>query len=597
MTPDAWLTVAILVVTFLALIATKLPPATIFLGALTLCVTLDLAPLDRSLAGFSNPGVLTIGALFMVAAGMYTTGAISLLSEKLIGRPKSILGAQLKILPPIAFGSAFLNNTPLVAMMVPIIGDLCRSTGLSKSKLYIPLSFASILGGTCTLIGTAVNLIIAGLVLDAMKSGAGGTAGLQEITMFDPSWVAVPAMALGLVLMMATSRWLLPGAPSGTARVVPKRCYGAEFTIPPRSALAGQTLETAGFSEPVGFELLELIRADGSHASLQPGTQLQIDDVLVVSSELETLARLWTMNGLAPLHTLNPMQTERHDHHLVEVVISPQSAALGRQVSEFPLPDSPFRISLVAICRNGRPVTGRMRDVRIEVGDVAVLEVGESFFFVNAGEEQFSLTRRLRGYSIQRWHKAATAAAITAAMITSAAMGWLSMLNAAMLATGAMLLTGCMTLRIAARSMDWGTLIVLAAAIGVAASVSESGLAAQIATFLTDLGGGDPTVALAVVFLGRIVMANLITNAASAVFMFPIALSIADQLGVNFMPFAIALMTGTIGAAITPAAYQTNLMVYGPGEYSFADFVKMGTLLTIMVGIVTVWLAPVFFPF
>ena len=597
MTPDAWLTVAILVVTFLALIATKLPPATIFLGALTLCVTLDLAPLDRSLAGFSNPGVLTIGALFMVAAGMYTTGAISLLSEKLIGRPKSILGAQLKILPPIAFGSAFLNNTPLVAMMVPIIGDLCRSTGLSKSKLYIPLSFASILGGTCTLIGTAVNLIIAGLVLDAMKSGAGGAAGLQEITMFDPSWVAVPAMALGLVLMMATSRWLLPGAPSGTARVVPKRCYGAEFTIPPRSALAGQTLETAGFSEPVGFELLELIRADGSHASLQPGTRLQIDDVLVVSSELETLARLWTMNGLAPLHTLNPMQTERHDHHLVEVVISPQSAALGRQVSEFPLPDSPFRISLVAICRNGRPVTGRMRDVRIEVGDVAVLEVGESFFFVNAGEEQFSLTRRLRGYSIQRWHKAATAAAITAAMITSAAMGWLSMLNAAMLATGAMLLTGCMTLRIAARSMDWGTLIVLAAAIGVAASVSESGLAAQIATFLTDLGGGDPTVALAVVFLGRIVMANLITNAASAVFMFPIALSIADQLGVNFMPFAIALMTGTIGAAITPAAYQTNLMVYGPGEYSFADFVKMGTLLTIMVGIVTVWLAPVFFPF
>ena len=140
-------------------------------------------------------------------------------------------------------------------------------------------------------------------------------------------------------------------------------------------------------------------------------------------------------------------------------------------------------------------------------------------------------------------------------------------------------------------------MIVLAAAIGVAAAVSESGLAALIATLLTDLGGGDPTAALAVVFLGRIVMANLITNAASAVFMFPIALSIADQLGVNFMPFAIALMTGTIGAAITPAAYQTNLMVYGPGEYSFADFVKMGTLLTVMVGVVTVWLAPVFFPF
>lgn len=145
MTVDAWLTIAILAVTFVALLATRLPPVTIFLGALTLSVTFDLAPIDCSLAGFSNSGVLTIGALVAVAAGMYSTGAVSLLSERLFGRPKSILGAQLKILPPVAFGSAFLNNTPLVAMMIPVIRDLCRSTGLSKAKLYIPLSFASIL--------------------------------------------------------------------------------------------------------------------------------------------------------------------------------------------------------------------------------------------------------------------------------------------------------------------------------------------------------------------------------------------------------------------------------------------------------------------
>ena len=597
MSLDAWLTVGILVVTFVALLATRLPPATVFLGALTLTVTFDLAPLGRSLAGFSNPGVLTIGALFMVAAGMYSTGAISLLSEKVIGRPKTILGAQLKILPPIAVGSAFLNNTPLVAMMIPVIGDLCRSTGLSKGKLYIPLSFVSILGGMCTLIGTATNLIIAGLVLDAISSGTGGAAGLREITMFDPSWVAVPAMLLGVILMMATSKWLLPDAAKGAAAAASQRRYGAEFTIPPGSALVGQTLEVAGFAEPVGFDLLELIRADGSGTAIEPDTRLAIDDVLVVSSDLETLARLWTMNGLSPLHTLRPMQTERHDHQLVEVVISPRSRAVGRKVSEFPLPESPYNLTLVAMCRHERPVAGRIEDVRVEVGDVAVVEVNESFFFVNAGEAEFSLVRRVRDYQIQRWHKAATASLITAAMITSAAMGWMSMLNAAMLAAGAMLLTGCMTLRIAARSIDYGTLFVLGSAIGVAAAVSASGLAADIAELLTRLGGGDPTAALAVVFIGRIVMANLITNTASAVFLFPIALSIADQLGVNFMPFAIALMTGTVGAAITPAAYQTNLMVYGPGEYSFSDFVKMGVPLTVIVGVITVWLAPLVFPF
>ena len=597
MSLDAWLTIGILILTFGALLATKLPPVTVFLGALTLSVTFGLAPLDRSLAGFSNSGVLTIGALFMVAAGMYSTGAISLLSEKLIGRPKSMLGAQLKILPPIAVGSAFLNNTPLVAMMIPVIDDLSRSTGLSKAKLYMPLSFASILGGMCTLIGTATNLIIAGLVLDAINNRSGGNAGLQEITMFDPSRVAVPAMILGLVLLMVTSRWFLSDAKKGKTNAVSRRCYGSEFTIPQGSALGGQTLAVAGFSDPVGFELIGLNRADGSAVLIESGSKLETGDILYVSSDLDTLARLWTMNGLSPLHTLHPMQTQRHDHQLVEAVISPQSRAIGHMVSEFPLPDSPFKMSLVAICRNEEPITGRLDDVRIEVGDVVVLEADESFFFVNSKETEFSLVRRVHGYGIQRWHKAVTATVITAAMVTAAAMGWMSMLNAAMLAAGAMLLTGCMTLRVAARSIDFGTIFVLAAAIGVAAAVSESGLAADIASLMTRLGGGDPVAALAVVFIGRVVMANLITNTASAVFMFPIALSIADQLGVNFMPFAIALMTGTVGAVITPAAYQTNLMVYGPGEYSFMDFVKMGVPLTVLVGVITVWLAPVFFAF
>lgn len=597
MTLDAWLTIGILGVTLTALLITKLPPVTVFLGALTLSISLGLAPIERSLIGFSNPGVLTVGALFMVAAGMYSTGAISLLSDKLIGRPKTILSAQLKILPPITFGSAFLNNTPLVAMMIPVIRDLCRSTGLDKAKLYIPLSSASVLGGTCTLIGTATNLIIAGMVLDAMASGAGGNATLQEITMFDPSWVSVPAAVLGVVLLMVTSKFFLKGPEWKETAAAEERRYGAEFTIPADSSLAGQTLEATGFAEPIGFEILELIRSDGTSVELDAGTRLAAGDVLSVSTNLNTLGSLWTKKGLTGLYTMNPMETERHEHQLVEVVISPHSRAVGRMVSEFPLPDSPYKMTLVALSRNGQPVEGRIRDVRVEVGDVAVLEVNESFFYVNSRETELSLVKPVGGYRIQRWHKAAIATVITAAMITFAAMGWMSMLNAALLATGAMLLTGCMTLRIAARSIDYSTLGVLAAAIGVAEAVTESGLAEQTAELLTRLGGGNALAALAVVFIARVVMANLITNAGSAVFMFPIALSMADQLGVSFMPFAIALMTGTIGSVINPAAYQTNLMVYGPGEYEFADFVKMGVPLTLLVGVITVVLAPRFFPF
>jgi len=596
-TPDAWLTIAILFMIFVALLGTKLPPVTVFLAALTLCITFNLAPLERSLAGFANSSVLTIGALFIVAAGMYSTGAISLLSDKLIGRPKSMISAQLKILTPITIGSAFLNNTPLVAMMIPVIRDLCRSTGLDKSRLYIPLSFASILGGTCTLIGTATNLIIAGLVLDAIASGSGGKAGLREITMFDPSLVAVPAAILGLALLMVTSRLFLKQPQTLDSTLVETRRYCAEFVVPDSSPLTGQSLEAAGLAKSRGFEILALIRGDGSVAEFDAATILAAGDVLSISTEIESLSSLWTMKGLAPLNTMNPMQSERYDHQLVEAVVSPQSMAVGRKISEFPLPESPYRLTLVALSRDRKPVKGRLTDVRVQVGDIAVLEVGDSFFYVNRGEDDLSLVRPVQGYEIRRWHRAVIASVITAAMITSAAMGWMSMLNAALLASGAMLLTGCMTLRIAARSIDYATLGVLAAAIGVAAAVSESGLAAQIATIMTRLGGGDPVMALAVVFAGRVIMANLITNAASAVFMFPIALSIADQLGVSFMPFAIALMTGTIGASITPASYQTNLMVYEAGEYKFMDYVKIGLPLTLLVGVVTLLLAPVFFPF
>ena len=594
---DAWLTLAILAATFVTLVATKLPPVTVFLGALTLCITFGLAPIERCLAGFANPGVMTIGALFMVAAGMYSTGAITLLSDKVIGRPKTMLAAQLKILPPIAVGSAFLNNTPLVAMMIPVIRDLCRSTGLDKAKLYMPLSFASILGGCSTLIGTATNLIIAGMVVDAMATGAGGGSRLREIALFDPSWVAVPAMVLGLVLLLVLSRWLLKSPATKVSDTVAERSYGAEFVIPEASPLAGKTIESAGFAEPIGFELVGLIRTDGSRISIESSTPLAEGDALLISTELDSLASLWTMHGLAPLNTMNPMETVRHRHQLIEAVVSPQSAAVGRRISEFPLPDSPFRLSLVAVSRDDEAVAGRIGDLTVQVGDVAVLEVDDSFFYVNRGEHEFSLVRQVRGYRIRRWHKAAVASVITAAMITAAAVGWMSMLNAALLATGAMLLTRCLSIRNAARSIDYSTLGVLGAAIGVAAAVSESGLAAQIATILTDLGGGSALAALAVVFIGRVVMANLITNAASAVFMFPIALSMASQLEVSFMPFAIALMTGTIGAAVTPPSYQTNLMVQGPGEYSYMDFVKIGAPLAILVGVITVWLAPVFFPF
>jgi di/tricarboxylate transporter len=593
---DAWLMVGILATAFGLLIFTKLPPAAVFLGALTLTITFRLAPLEASLKGFSNPGMLTIGALFMVAAGMYRTGAITMVSEKLIGRPRTLLAAQARILPPVAFGSAFLNNTPLVAMMIPVIRDLAKVCRLPATKLYIPLSYSSILGGTCTLIGTATNLVVAGLVLDALSRADANSPPLREIGMFDLAWVGVPVTVVGIAFIMLTSRWLLPSPSETGVDYAMRRRFGAEFLVEPGSSLVGQSLGDAGLLGTRDFELTGIVRSDGEHVDVDPGTVLRAGDVLLVTSVSDGLADLWRIDGLSPHWVSGRLGQDRFRHSLVEVALSRRCMFLGKKW-EGPDPDSPYKANVIAASRGGLPIPGRLQGVVPEAGDIIVAEVDDSFFFENRNEVEFSMTRRLTRERIQRREKAAAASLITIAMVVVVAMGWMSMLNAALLASGLMVLSGCLSLGAAGRSVEFSTLVVIASAIGLESSVTATGLSKVVAGGLGAIGGDNPLVALIAVFLGCIVMDTLITNVASAAFMFPIALALAGDLGVSFMPFAVTLMVGASCSFISPMGYQTNLMVYGPGNYRFVDYVRMGVPLSVLVGIVTVILSPVFFPF
>ena len=597
MTIDAYITIAILALTFGLLIKTKLPPVAIFVGALALTMTFGIAPLDKLLKGFSNSGVLTIGALFMVAAGMYSTGAITMLTEKLVGRPKTLLGAQLKILPAVSFGSAFLNNTPLVAMMIPVIRDLAKACRLAATRLYIPLSYASILGGTCTLIGTSTNLVVSGMMKDALRDAGPNAPYMRDITMFDLAWVGVPATLIGLGFIMLFSRWLLPESKEISDFDAMIRRFGAEFSIPSNSPLIGRTLESQGLFKPVGYELLSVKREDGREEEKKPDLRLKSGDLLTFSSKLDSLPGLWATNGMVPHISWFQTEGERYRRSLVEAVISRRCTVIGRKISELPSPDSVYEMGIVAISRGGQRIDRPIRAVRIKAGDIVVLEVEDSFYFENRNELEFASTKRLTGARIQRTHRAVAATLITIGMVTAAALGWMSMLNAALLASGLMVLTGCMSLRAAGRSVEFGTLVIIACAIGLEAAVTRSGLTEAIADLLMKIGGDEPYIALTVVFIGCIVMDTLITNVASAVFMFPIAMAMAGELGVSFMPFVIIVMVGASCSFISPMGYQTNLMVYGPGGYKFTDFVKMGVPLTVVIGIVAIILTPMFFGF
>jgi di/tricarboxylate transporter len=574
---------------FAILVSDRLPTWLVFIGTLTAMMTLRLAPEQALLKGFANVGVLTVAALFPVAAGMYSTGAISLLSHRLIGQPKSALSANLRILPSITIASAFVNNTPMVAMMIPVVRDLKRQTGLNAPTLFMGLSFASILGGNMTLIGGAVNLIIAGMIVDSINSGQ--LHGMSPIAIFELAWVGVPAAVVGLLYLIFIAPRLLPEAKERTTSSLTRRTYLSEFRVEANSNLDGKTLDAAGFASPVGFQLL-WIRRNGAKVTGGPEQQLRGGDVLAFTASAEALPILWATIGLVPVLG-TAMQSERHQHQLVEVVVSANAAAVGRRLSELPLPDSPYQMMLVGISRNGQVPGQSFLDLRVDAGDAAVLEVDDSFFYENRREIDFTITKQLEGYLVKRVDRAILATFITAAMVVLGASGVSSMLNAALLAGLAMLLTGCLTSEQAWRSLQWNTLVVLGAALGLESAVTGSGLSEAVGKLCAVLAGDSPRIALGVVFGVTILMTNIISNGATAAFMFPVALSMSETLGTNFKPLAMIIMVAASCAFINPAGFQTNLMVQKDGGYGFTDFARVGIPLTAIVGVVVVLLAPV----
>ena len=626
MNAEAWLMIALLVIMFALLIWGKLPTWLVFIGTLTLAMTLKLAPLDDLLSGFSNPGVITVAALFPIAAGMYATGAITIASAVLVGLPNTLRQAQSKIFVPVAGASAFLNNTPLVAMMVPVVKDLSQRTGISAAKLYMPMSFSSILGGASTLIGTSTNLIIAGLIV---------SAGLPALNIFAPTLVGVPAALIGIAFLITIGNRLLPEGVQEEDDFA-KRRYRAEFLVFENSPLIGKTILESGLAEAPGYQLVDFERADigikpqeqetrpssiglGLFHRLtrtwrarpkkglrKPGIDkkeidlsqvIQANDILTYVADNQALPGLWTTIGIKPAKGV-PLESKRYTHQLVEVVVAPSHPAVGRYISELPIrEDPPYSAEIVAISRDNLPPEVPLQDVRIQGGDVGVLEVEDDFFYQTRGQLEFSLTRRLEGYRIQRTSRATIAGLITITMIALAAFNVMSMLNAALLGGLALLLTGSMTPRTGWQSIEWDTVIILGAAVGLSTAVTASGLSDIIAQGLTAIGGSDPYVALVMVFFGCILLTNIITNAAAASIMFPIALSLSISLGVSFTPFAVVLMLGTSYAFINPAGYQTNLMVQEPGNYTFLDFAKLGIPLTILVSIIVLLLTPLFYQF
>ncbi len=586
---EAWLTLAVVALCIGLLASNRYPPDAVMLGGLTLLLLSGVLTPAEALAGLSNEGMVTVAVLYVVVSGLQETGGTAWVSQSLLGKPRSVAHAQMRLMAPVSFLSAFLNNTPVVAMFIPAVQDWAKRYGIAASHLMLPLSYAAIAGGTCTLIGTSTNLVVNGLLVGQTKEASLG--------MFEIAWVGVPTLLLTLLFTALFGRRLLPERHSILSQLENAREYTVEMLVEPNSPLEGKTIEEAGLRQLPGMYLVEVDRDGHLMPAVSPQQTLRGGDRLLFAGVVDSVLDLQKIRGLKPAtDQVFKLGSPRHQRCLVEAVISESFPLLGKSIREGRF-RTLYQAAIIAVARNGERINRKIGDIVPRPGDTLLMETHPSFLERYRNTRDFLLVSRLDNSTPPRHERAWIAVAIMAGMVLLATLGWLSMLQAAMLAAGLMLLSRCTSASAARRAMDWQVLLVIAASFGIGIALEKTGAAGILAGGLVGLAGDNPWATLALMFLATSFLTNLITNNAAAALMFPIALAAATRLDVSVLPFAIVIMKAASASFATPIGYQTNLMVMGPGGYAFSDYLRMGVPLTILTGVLTVLIAPLVWPF
>jgi len=566
----------------------------VLMGVLTVCVLLGFIGPGEAVGGFANQGLATVGLLYIVACGMKETGATTMLVSKLVGRPKSLLATQARLMFPVAGVSAFVNNTPIVAMFLPTLAGIARRGGFPASKLFMPLSFASILGGVCTMIGTSTNIVVA----DLLNSGSFSHAGDQiRMGMFTLTPIGLPIAGIGLAYMLLTARRLLPdrGAkqPDDSRE---QRQYMVAMRVPGESNLVGKTIEQAGLRNLPGLFLARIDRGDRSMVAVGPGELIVAEDALNFVGNIESVVDLQRTRGLIPVTYGQDAAENRPLLSVTEVVVAASSSLVGRSIRDCGI-RTRYNAVVVAVHRRGHRLSGKIGRIVLQTGDTLLLETDKDFVTRHGESRDFYLVTERAESAAPRHDRAWIAFGILALMVIAITTGVLSPLAAALTAAGATIITRCCTGPQARANVDWQVLVTIGAAFGIGTAMYNTGTAELVAHAI--VGAAEPYgpyAILAVLYLITVLFTATMTNIAAAVLMFPIAMGVSVESGLNPLPFAIIIAIAASCEFSTPIGYQTNMMVMGPGGYRWGDYTRFGGPLTILVGIVCVILTPLIYP-
>ncbi len=585
---EAWITLAVVVGLIVVMARELIQPAFAILATTVGLMLLGIISPAQAFSGFSNEAPIAVAALLVLARAVDVSGTFQPIVSTLFGRATG-KWLMARIAFPIAALSGFVNNTTLVAMAVPPALDLCQRRGLSPSRFLIPISYAAVLGGVTTTIGTSTNLTVSGLLV---------SSGMEPLSLFELTPVGVPIALGGCLALVLLAGRLLPDRQRSDDGSGGAREFSFSMRVRPGAAATdGRSVEEAGLRHLKGVFLVEIERAGRAIAPVAPEEVLVGGDVLTFVGRVDHVVDLQRLPGLQSTENRQIDQLGSGSHRFYEVVVANSLNLAGRT-----LRDAGFRArygaAVLAIHRSGQRIDAKLGDVQLRLGDTLLVLADIDFRERFRDGPDFLLIAPRQGLVPRQSRKALIVGAIGIGFLALVGSGTVPILHGALAAAMLVVITRVLTLRQARDAVDLNIVILIAAAFGLGAAVEDTGLGVAAAGVMVELlEPFGPLGALAAVLLATMALTELVSNNAAAILVFPIAIATAASFGVDSRPFVVVVALGASLSFLTPIGYQTNLMVYGLGNYRFLDFTLMGLPLNLVSIAVTLILVPLVFPF
>lgn len=592
MTVQIIIVLAVLVLAAVLFITEKLRVDLVALIVMAILLVSGIISPQQGIAGFSNTATITVGAMFVLGAGLFKTGAVNFLGD-LTGSvfKRGFWVGIISVMLIVGLLSAFINNTPVIAIFLPILLGVSRETGISASKILMPVSFASMFGGVCTLIGTSTNILVSSIAEEN---------GLRPFTMFEFVPLGLAMFVVGLVYLIVVGIRMIPERRGGEDLVddFALSDYLTEVVILPDSSSVDEEIRNAPLVHDLDLVILKIQRGEEIIQLPSPDEILQADDVLLIQCDLEKIRSLQEREGVLfrPQTRWGDENVVLDDFRLLEAVIEPNSNLIAGTLQSTQFRDR-FGANVLAIRHGGSVVYQNLSETVLRGGDVLLMEVDRNRIPAIRRSGEFIITSEMETTAFRR-NKAIFAVAIVAGVVITATLNLAPIVVTALVGSILMVLSGCISLEEAYQAIEWKIIFLLAGVLSLGVALEQSGAATLMSSnMLRYIGVLGPVALVSAFYLITSLLTETMSNNATAALLAPIAIATAKTLGVEPTPFLMAITFAASASFMTPIGYQTNTMIYGPGQYKFLDFVKVGAPLNILFWVMATLLIPVIWPF